>query len=79
MGSPRVDVVFRLWQCDKDNHAWREGADPRRNRAASLLVARPSRSRPTIDHYELSVSPSRPFCNYAHRFACFVNAPSELL
>jgi len=53
-------------------------ADPRRNRAASLLVARPSRSRPTID-YELSVSPSRPFCNYAHRFACFVNAPSELL
>jgi len=23
-------------------------ADPRRNRAASLLVARPSRSRPTI-------------------------------
>src|SRR5450432_850337 len=24
-------------------------ADPRRNRAASLLVARPSRSRPTID------------------------------
>ena len=54
-------------------------ADPRRNRAASLLVARPSRSRPTIDHYELSVSPSRPFCNHAHRFACFVNAPSELL
>jgi hypothetical protein len=54
-------------------------ADPRRNRAASLLVARPSRSRPTIDHYELSVSPSRPFCNYAHRFACFVNAPSKLL
>ena len=25
MGSPRVDVVFRLWQCDKDNHGWREG------------------------------------------------------
>jgi hypothetical protein len=24
-GSPRVDVVFRLWQCDKDNHGWREG------------------------------------------------------
>jgi predicted ATPase with chaperone activity len=46
---------------------------------ASLLVARPSRSRPTIDHYELPVSPSRQFCNYAHRFACFGNAPSELL
>jgi hypothetical protein len=25
MGSPRVDVVFRLWQCDKQNHGWREG------------------------------------------------------
>ena len=24
-GSPRVDVVFRLWQCDKKNHGWREG------------------------------------------------------
>ena len=25
MGSPRVDVVFRLWQCDKENHGWCEG------------------------------------------------------
>ena len=25
MGSPRVDVVFRLWQCDKENQGWREG------------------------------------------------------
>ena len=25
MGSPRIDVVFHLWQCDKDNHGWREG------------------------------------------------------
>jgi hypothetical protein len=25
MGSPRVDLVFRLWQCDKKNHGWREG------------------------------------------------------
>jgi hypothetical protein len=25
MGSPRLDVVFRLWQCDKKNHGWREG------------------------------------------------------
>ena len=22
---PRVEVVFRLWQCDKENHGWREG------------------------------------------------------
>jgi len=21
----RVDVAFRLWQCDKENHGWREG------------------------------------------------------
>ena len=33
--SPRVDVVFRLWQCDKENHGWREG---RRDR--SLLKFR---------------------------------------
>jgi hypothetical protein len=25
MGSPRVDVVFRFGQCDKENHGWREG------------------------------------------------------
>ena len=25
MGSPRVDVVFRIWECDKENHGWREG------------------------------------------------------
>jgi len=25
VGSPRVDVVFLLWQCDKENHGWREG------------------------------------------------------
>ena len=24
-GSPRVGVVFRLWQCDKENQGWREG------------------------------------------------------
>ena len=25
MGSPRVAVVFRFWQGDKENHGWREG------------------------------------------------------
>ena len=25
MGLPRDDVVFRLWQCDKEKHGWREG------------------------------------------------------
>jgi hypothetical protein len=24
-GSPRVAVVFRVRQCDKENHGWREG------------------------------------------------------
>jgi len=23
--SPRIDLVFRFWQCDKENHGWREG------------------------------------------------------
>jgi len=23
--SPRVDLAFRFWQCDKKNHGWREG------------------------------------------------------
>jgi len=22
---PRVDVVIYFWQCDKENHGWREG------------------------------------------------------
>ena len=22
---PRLAIVFRLWQCDKENHGWREG------------------------------------------------------
>ena len=25
MQSPRVELVFGLWQCDKKNHGWREG------------------------------------------------------
>jgi hypothetical protein len=23
--SPRIDLVFRFGQCDKENHGWREG------------------------------------------------------
>jgi hypothetical protein len=26
VGSPRFDVVFCFWQCDKKNHGWREGS-----------------------------------------------------
>jgi hypothetical protein len=25
MQSPRIELVFGLWQCDKENHGWREG------------------------------------------------------
>jgi hypothetical protein len=25
MELPRIDVVFRFGQCDKENHGWREG------------------------------------------------------
>ena len=25
MGSPRLDVAFRFWECDKENHGGREG------------------------------------------------------
>jgi hypothetical protein len=24
-GQPRIDLVFRFGQCDKENHGWREG------------------------------------------------------
>ena len=44
MGSPRVDVVFRLWQCDKENHGWREGP-PRPSLASFDLLVGPSPSR----------------------------------
>jgi len=25
MELPRLGVVFGVWQCDKENHGWREG------------------------------------------------------
>src|SRR5262249_20748028 len=28
MQSPRIGLVFWLWQCDKENHGWREGPPP---------------------------------------------------
>jgi len=33
-----VDVVFRLWQCDKENHGWREG--PSRDRSLPSFRSR---------------------------------------
>ena len=44
MGSPRVDVVFRLWQCDKENHGWREGRPLTVPWQSSALLAGPSPS-----------------------------------
>ena len=49
-------------------------------RAASLLVARPSRSRPTIEALRnLGVAHRDRFVIMRHRFARLVNASSELL
>ena len=45
MGLPRDDVVFRLWQCDKENHGWREG--PPLTAPARLICEGPSPSRHT--------------------------------
>jgi hypothetical protein len=42
-GSPRVDVVFRFWQCDKENHGWREGP-PRPSLLSFDQLAGPSPS-----------------------------------
>jgi hypothetical protein len=44
VGSPRVGLVFRFWQCDKKNHGWREGP-PETGLAKVLdLLAGPSPS-----------------------------------
>ena len=45
MGLPRDDVVFRLWQCDKENHGWREGPPLTVPRQSFDLLAGPSPSR----------------------------------
>src|SRR5882762_1986886 len=45
MGSPRDDVVFRLGQCDKENHGWREGPPLTVPCQSFDLLAGPSPSR----------------------------------
>jgi hypothetical protein len=45
MGSPRDDVVFHLWQCDKENHGWREGPPLTVPCESFDLLAGPSPSR----------------------------------
>jgi hypothetical protein len=45
MGLPRNDVVFRLWQCDKENHGWREGPPLTVPCQSFDLLAGPSLSR----------------------------------
>ena len=44
MGSPRLDVVFCIWQCDKENHGRREGPPPTVLCESSDLLAGPSPS-----------------------------------
>src|ERR1039457_5171064 len=43
----RVDVVFRLWQCDKDNQGWREGP-PRPSLPSFDLLTGPRAPTPAI-------------------------------
>ena len=45
MGSPRFDVVFSFWQCDKKNHGWREGPPVTVLCQVFDLLAGPSPSR----------------------------------
>ena len=45
MGLPRNDVVFRLRQCDKENHGWREGPPLTVPCQSFDLLAGPSPSR----------------------------------
>ena len=45
MGLPRDDVVFRLRQCDKENHGWREGPPLTGSCQSFDLLAGPSPSR----------------------------------
>ncbi len=45
MGLPRNDVVFRFWQCDKENHGWREGPPMTLPCQSFDLLAGPSPSR----------------------------------
>jgi hypothetical protein len=50
MGSPRVDVVFRSWQCDKENHGWREG--PPRPFPAKVSICWPGLHPPDIIRFK---------------------------
>ena len=47
-GSPRLDVVFGLRQCDKKNHGWREGPPVTVSWQSFDLLVGPSPSRQKI-------------------------------
>ena len=64
MGSPRVDVVFDLWQCDKENHGWREGPSvtvplPKSRSAGRAFTLRLSQFR-TKEEYSFAPLVARP-------------------
>jgi hypothetical protein len=63
MESPRVDVVFGLWQCDKENHGWREGPPltvpmPRLRSAGRAFTLRQSQFRKKKEYCFASVDAS---------------------
>ena len=60
-GSPRLDVVFGLRQCDKKNHGWREGP-PRPSlaqfRSAGRAFTLPAKSVRTKKEYSFALLPA---------------------
>ncbi len=66
MGSPRVDVVFRLGQCDKENQGWCEGPPLDRcllkfRSAGRAFTLRQSQSRTKKEYCFASVAASPSF------------------
>jgi hypothetical protein len=57
---PRIGVVFRLWQCDKENQDWREGPPLTVLCQSSDLPDRPSPSgKITSDEKRILLSDAR--------------------
>jgi hypothetical protein len=69
MGSPRVDVVFRLGQCDKENQGWCEGPPLDRcllkfRSAGRAFTLRQSQSRTKKEYCFASVAASPSFTGH---------------
>jgi hypothetical protein len=56
MQSPRIGLVFWLWQCDKENHGWREGPP------LTVVLAREFRSVEGLHPPEYSTRTKKEYC-----------------